>query len=396
MKRLILIFIIALLLVYVIIVTTDYMKTDTGCDSPNEKFDGSVGGSQDQGQLLFSNPKQTLGQGEQQIKNLSTNLGTNVATNVVTNTGSVISAPSVQMNPQSTETKNAMMYQSDLANTKHVPKTNATPGRMNLLDGLASGLASGLSNRTPVPIDRSHQQNLSPSESDISSGSEISSDINSEISSGSSSSGSNGSGSENLTPLVEISTSVTNKPSIPHHNPSIKPAYPNNLNPSAPSIKPNSIKPNIVPKHPNGTSTTLPVDTSGEMCEPVEKKCNADKCGLDNLHPILDPRFNMRETAKQCLLLEDHLNNTKKRCYDCIRKHFLTIDGYLEEAVSLEKDNRQRDYYRQLYLEWVKLEKQYSKNPKNSDNLDDISKKIRTFRKPLVEKYFDTVSEYDD
>ena len=134
----------------------------------------------------------------------------------------------------------------------------------------------------------------------------------------------------------------------------------------------------------------------GEVCEPNELKCNTDKCGLDNLHPILDPRFNMRETAKQCLLLEDHLNNTKKRCFDCIRKHFLTVDGFLEEAVSLEKDNKERDYYRHLYLEWVKLEKQYAKDPKNSDNLDDISKKIRMFRKPLVERYFDTVSEYDD
>jgi len=35
-------------------------------------------------------------------------------------------------------------------------------------------------------------------------------------------------------------------------------------------------------------------------------------------------------------------------------------------------------------------------NPKNSDNLDELSKKIRLFRKPLVEKYFDTVSEYSE
>ena len=135
-----------------------------------------------------------------------------------------------------------------------------------------------------------------------------------------------------------------------------------------------------------------PVETS--KCG-VETSKSKSKCGVDNLHPILDPRFNMRETAKQCLLLEDHLNNIKKRCYDCIRKHLLTIDALLEEAVSLEKDNTQRNYYRNLYQEWVKLEKQYSQNSNNSDNLDDISKKIRIFRKPLVEKYFDMVSEYN-
>ena len=124
-------------------------------------------------------------------------------------------------------------------------------------------------------------------------------------------------------------------------------------------------------------------------------KCEAGKCGNSDLHPILDPRFNMRETAKQCLLLEDHLNNKNKRCEDCIRKHFLTIDGFLEEAVSLEKDNAKRDYYRDLYKSWVRLEKEYSTNPKDMNNIDEISKKIRLFRKPLVEMYFDTVSEYD-
>ena len=126
------------------------------------------------------------------------------------------------------------------------------------------------------------------------------------------------------------------------------------------------------------------------------QKCSASACGLSNLHPVLDPRFNMRESAKQCLLLEDHLNNTKKRCFDCIRKHFLTVDALLEEAVSLEKNNNERDYYRGLYLRWVGIEKKYAKNPMDSENMDDISKLIRVFRKPLVETYFDTVSEYED
>lgn len=129
------------------------------------------------------------------------------------------------------------------------------------------------------------------------------------------------------------------------------------------------------------------------LCE-SESKCSLTKCQI--LHPILDPRFNMRETAKQCLLLEDHLNNIRKRCYDCIRKHFLVIDGYLEEAVSLEKNNEFRDKYRALYLEWIGLEKQYATNPNDSNNLDDVSKKIRLFRKPLVEEYFDAVISYDE
>lgn len=132
-----------------------------------------------------------------------------------------------------------------------------------------------------------------------------------------------------------------------------------------------------------------------ETCKFEEKKCDAKTCGFSDLHPILDPRFNMREVSKQCLLLEDHMNNKKKRCFDCIRKHFLIIDGLLEEAISLEKDNKMRDEYRNLYLEWVKIEKQYSQDSLNENNIDEISKTVRLFRKPLVEKYFDTVSEYN-
>lgn len=140
----------------------------------------------------------------------------------------------------------------------------------------------------------------------------------------------------------------------------------------------------------------IPINIESEICEKIDIKCDIGKCGLDNLYPILDPKFNMREIAKQCLLLEDHLNNIKKRCFDCIRKHFLTIDAFLEEAVSLEKDNNNRNYYRSLFTEWVKLEKQYAVLPLDSNNLDDISKKVRLFRKPLIEKYFDIVSEYSN
>ena len=151
-----------------------------------------------------------------------------------------------------------------------------------------------------------------------------------------------------------------------------------------------------------------PVEQSVEQSvdqsvEPVERpvghtnkctmspKCDTGKC-TQSLYPILDPHFNMRESAKQCLLLEDHLNNSKKRCDDCIRKHFLMVDALLEEAVSLEQNNQQREMYRGLYQQWVGLEKLYALNP---TDMDEISKKIRLFRKPLVEQYFDTVSEYE-
>ena len=141
----------------------------------------------------------------------------------------------------------------------------------------------------------------------------------------------------------------------------------------------------------------LAMPDHGETCKAVDEsvKCSSKSCGINNLYPILDPRFNMRESAKQCLLLEDHLNNKQKRCVDCIRKHFLIIDGLLEEAVSLEKDINKRDYYRNLYVMWVNIEKQYANSPSDSYTMDNVSKSIRSFRKPLVEEYFDMVSEYE-
>ena len=134
-----------------------------------------------------------------------------------------------------------------------------------------------------------------------------------------------------------------------------------------------------------------------EQKEGPSKKCNIKTCGLGakDLHPILDPEFNMREAAKQCLLLEDHINNKQKRCIDCIKKHFLMIDGLLEEAVSLEKDNIKRDHYRDLYAKWINIQKKYVANSKELYNMDEISKLIRVFRKPLMNDHFDIVSDYN-
>jgi len=51
-----------------------------------------------------------------------------------------------------------------------------------------------------------------------------------------------------------------------------------------------------------------------------------------NLH---DPEYNLREIAKQLILLEDHLGQPHKLCPDCIRKHLFTIEALAEEMISL-------------------------------------------------------------
>ncbi len=61
------------------------------------------------------------------------------------------------------------------------------------------------------------------------------------------------------------------------------------------------------------------------------------------LLPIMSPLYNLREICKQIALLEEHLNQPRKRCPDCIRKHFLTIEALFEEAVSLDKELKYRE-----------------------------------------------------
>lgn len=114
-----------------------------------------------------------------------------------------------------------------------------------------------------------------------------------------------------------------------------------------------------------------------------------------DLLPIMNPLFNMREICKQMVLLEDHLNNIRKRCHDCIRKHFLTIEAFFEEALSLDKDLKYLDVLegqaqniRNLQGVWLKI-KDDSEVSRKGYYL--ISQKLREVRKELTPYCFDVV-----
>lgn len=101
--------------------------------------------------------------------------------------------------------------------------------------------------------------------------------------------------------------------------------------------------------------------------------------------PVKHPLFNLREVCKQCVLLEDHLNCPGKQCPDCIRKHFLTIEGLFEEAASLDTDrqwdrliNGKPDLIRLLETRWI-------------DGVDPraIARILRAIRKALSPRCFD-------
>lgn len=112
--------------------------------------------------------------------------------------------------------------------------------------------------------------------------------------------------------------------------------------------------------------------------------CSSGSCG-DKLFPILDPLFNLREVSKQLILLEDHLFHPGKRCEDCIKKHCLTIEAFLEEAITLDVQMQ----YIGIISDTLKTFRQTVRDVlKNMKSMDDhkcveTAQKLRLLRKPL-------------
>ena len=126
------------------------------------------------------------------------------------------------------------------------------------------------------------------------------------------------------------------------------------------------------------------------------QKCN-DKCvsknnstcttgGCDKLLPVLDPKFNMREICKQSILLEDHLFQEEKRCYDCICKHFLTIEGLAEEAITLDKEQKYPEL-NGLPKQIRNIEKKFLEN-KDKNHIQS-AQELREIRKKYMQQCFD-------
>ena len=110
-----------------------------------------------------------------------------------------------------------------------------------------------------------------------------------------------------------------------------------------------------------------------------------------DLLPLMNPMHNVREICKQSILLEDHLSQCKKRCNDCICKHFLTIEALAEEAISLDHKKKYRELLKDLPEKIRVLEREYLKCKTCSDKhngMCDISQKLRKLRKKFQTKVF--------
>ncbi len=129
--------------------------------------------------------------------------------------------------------------------------------------------------------------------------------------------------------------------------------------------------------------------TQNDKHELKGHQCTASVCGKESgLDPVSDPAYNMKEVAAQSILLEDHLSQPKKRCRDCICKHFIAITSYLKEAVCLAGEDIHKypyleesvGYYSALFDEWLN-------NQWNEEKVLHIAGELRAMRKKIVNEY---------
>jgi hypothetical protein len=112
------------------------------------------------------------------------------------------------------------------------------------------------------------------------------------------------------------------------------------------------------------------------------------------LLPVMNPNQNLHDVVKQIILLEQHLFDPKRRCKDCIRKHFATIEALLEETYSLICNGRELtknvnlqeliDQFRELHILWFD-------NIGNDAEISKLTCKIRYLRKGLMEGYAEPI-----
>lgn len=102
------------------------------------------------------------------------------------------------------------------------------------------------------------------------------------------------------------------------------------------------------------------------------------------------PTQNMREIIKQCIMLEDHLVQPRKRCADCTSKHMLAIEGLAEECSTLcdPKANRELAAEANKVAQNARvLHHTWAGKPGDPATCRVVAAKLRAMRKQLMTKY---------
>ena len=116
--------------------------------------------------------------------------------------------------------------------------------------------------------------------------------------------------------------------------------------------------------------------------------CNL-KSSCTAIDDVNNPAYNMENVIKQTILLEEHIAEKDKYCKPCIVKHFLHIQGLVEEALWMACNNIEQyplleesvKFYKDVFQTWLKS------NDQKNICLDVLSK-LRNWRQKLIEIYF--------
>lgn len=109
--------------------------------------------------------------------------------------------------------------------------------------------------------------------------------------------------------------------------------------------------------------------------------------GRRRLLPVLRPIQNMRDIIKQLVLLEDHLLQPQKRCKDCIRKHFLTVEGLAEECVTLCKPQAILPEARKVASKARIFHHAWEQGPNDPAVAEGVGSRLRKLRKGLLVRF---------
>lgn len=125
---------------------------------------------------------------------------------------------------------------------------------------------------------------------------------------------------------------------------------------------------------------------------------NTKKTKKHSLYPIMNPLFNIREIAKQLILLEDHISHSEKRCPDCILKHTFTIEALLDEAICLDKKMTYCSTLSELNKLYHPIANEIEQIVINKKLINSIccpiAQKLRFLRKPLVKLSAGMLKDY--
>lgn len=126
---------------------------------------------------------------------------------------------------------------------------------------------------------------------------------------------------------------------------------------------------------------------AGGSCKKVAGGSCSKSCGA--IDPVNDPDYNVRETIKQTLLLEQHLAEKAKYCKSCILKHYNLNIALMQESIWMA-GNHCKDYPK-LEESLVFFKKQFDKWYKNMDDeqtrLDSLTQ-LREWRREMVNLYY--------